>query len=68
MTTLLDIVAAWIALDLVLIAGWHLAHVHSRRLSPRVVSPGPVTQRVYTLAPEARLRDAHPNLVPAGRG
>jgi hypothetical protein len=60
MTMFLDLTAAWIALDVVLIATWHLAHVRSRRLGTRVLAGGSPTQRVYTLAPEVRLGEPQP--------
>ncbi len=67
MKTFLDIVAAWAALDLVLIGTWHLAHVRSRRFGAHVMATGS-SQRFYTLAPEARRQETGPALVYAGRG
>jgi hypothetical protein len=68
MKMFLDIAVAWTALDVVLIAAWHLAHVRSRRLGARVVAGESVTQRVFTLAPEVRLAEPQPVLVRAARG
>jgi hypothetical protein len=65
MMMFLNLTAAWIGLDVVLIATWHLAHVRSRRVGTHVAAAAPVTQRVYTLAPEARLGDPQPVLVRA---
>jgi hypothetical protein len=58
MKTTLDIVAAWTALDVVLIAAWHAAHVRSR-LGAGVAARRPAT---------ARLRDTQPALVSSARG
>ena len=68
MKTLLEIVAAWTALDAVLIAAWHHAHVRSRRLGTEAIAAPVATQRVVTLAPDAYVRDTSPTLVRAGRG
>lgn len=67
MKTFLDIVAAWTALDLVLIGTWHLAHVRGRRFGAHVMAIRPI-QRVYTLAPEARRQETRPALVYTRRG
>lgn len=40
MQTFLDIVAAWTALDIVLIATWHRAHVRLRQAGPILVPVG----------------------------
>jgi hypothetical protein len=68
MKTFLEILAAWTALDVVLIAAWHLAHGVSRRSAARFLADKPETQRVVTLAPEPRLGESRPALVVAGRG
>ena len=68
MKMFLDIAVAWTALDVVLIATWHLAHVRSRRLGSRILTGAPVTQRVFTLAPEARFGEPQPVLVRAAHG
>jgi hypothetical protein len=58
--------AAWIALDVALIALWQLAHVRSRRFGAQVGAPA--SQRVYSVAAEPRRRDHIPVLVRARRG
>jgi hypothetical protein len=38
MNVALDIVAGWIALDVVLVLGWHLAHVRNRYVGNLVLT------------------------------
>jgi hypothetical protein len=62
----LAIGAAWIALDVVLIALWQLAHVRGRRFAARLGAPA--SQRVYSVAAGPRRRDPSRGLVRAHRG
>jgi hypothetical protein len=51
----LDVVAAWTALDVVLLVAWCLAHAHARHAgaSRSPARPSRAVQVVYTFAPGA---------------
>lgn len=64
MTIALDIIAGWTALDVVLLAGWHLAHVQCRRVG--VTLPAGVPLRGHRAERTAPRRERTRTLVAGG--